>query len=202
MGADRPAGIEGIVLAAGRASRFGAPKLLAPIAGVPLIRRTVERLLASVLGEMVVVLGQDSDDVREALRGLPLRFTLNARYADGLSSSLVAGLEALSPRAGAAVIALGDQPAVLPSVVDDLVDAWRRLRKPIVAPLYSGEHGNPVLFERSVFGELRTLTGDRGARDVVERDPARVARIAFDFPAPRDIDTEQDLADFLRELPN
>ena len=186
-------GVTAVVLAAGAASRFGGQKLLAPLGGRPVIRRTVENVLAASLTDILVVLGADAEAVRAALDGLPVRFVLNPDYRDGMSTSLRRGIEALDPAARAALIVLGDQPAVAPEVMRRVVAAQRETGKPIAAPVYGGVQGNPVVFAREVFAELEALRGDRGGREVVRRDPARVALVQVAAGMPRDVDTPEDL---------
>lgn len=185
--------IAAIVLAAGTSSRFGAPKMLAPLAGRPLVRWTVERVLASSVDEVAVVVGPEADAVRGALAGLPVRCVVNARYTEGQSTSLQVGLAALDGAARAAVIALGDQPSVDAAVIDALIARHRDTHQPIVAPRYQGVRGNPVLFDASVFAELDGVRGDRGARDVIAREPARVAWVELDVPMPRGVEVPGDL---------
>jgi molybdenum cofactor cytidylyltransferase len=188
--------IAGIVLAAGASRRFGSQKLLASVGGVPLVRRSVERLLEASLDEIVVVLGNNAPAVGAALAGLRVRTITNAAYATGMSSSLRAGLEALRPTTEAALVALADQPGVGAEIVDALVERYRAERASIVAPVYGGGvRGNPVLFDRSVFDELRAVAGDEGGRSVVARDPARVALVEFSDEMPGDIDVLGDLKD-------
>jgi molybdenum cofactor cytidylyltransferase len=185
--------IAGIVLAAGAARRFGSQKLLAPVGGVPLVRRTVEGLLEASLDEVIVVVGSDAVAVGEALVGLSVRTVTNAAYATGMSSSLRAGLASLLPATDAALVALADQPGVA-HVVNRLVERYHVDRPAIVAPLYRGaQRGNPVLFDRSLFDELRAVAGDEGGRSVVARDPLRVALVEFAEEMPGDIDTPSDL---------
>jgi molybdenum cofactor cytidylyltransferase len=186
--------ITAVVLAAGAASRFGSQKLLAPFRGAPLIRRTVENVLASQVSETVVVLGRDGEDVRRALTGLPVRFVINPGFRRGLSTSLRAGVEALEPSTLAAIIVLGDQPGVTPAIIDHVIDEGRRSRLPIVVPEYAGTRGNPAMFDAEVFAELRAIEGDQGARAVITRDPARVATVCFPFDMPADVDTPEDYA--------
>ena len=185
--------IAGIVLAAGLARRMGRQKLLLDLRGKPVVRWSVERLLPHV-EDVVVVTGGDDATVRDALAGLPVRFAVNPRPRDGQGSSIAVGVAALQPSAHAALVALGDQPRVPPGVVPALLDAFRAERKAIVAPIYRGVQGTPVLFAVDVFSELRALTGDAGARMVVNADPARVARVAIDAPMPPDVDTPEDYA--------
>lgn len=193
--------ISGVVLAAGASSRFGSQKMLVPIAGRPLVRWTVERVIASPVDDVVVVAGREERAVREALTGLPLRLVANAQYAQGLSTSLRAGLDALGELVRAAVVVLGDQPSVAPEVIAALIDSYHGSGKPIVVPIYRGARGNPVLFDATLFDELRAVYGDRGARDVIARDPSRVASVSFDMRLPRDVDELEDVQKLMRECP-
>ena len=182
-----------IVLAAGASTRMGRQKLTLPLAdGRPLVRAAVEQVLAADLDDVVVVLGREAEAVASALRGLPIRTVVNPRYAEGQSTSLRAGLDALAQDTEAAVVALGDQPLPDPRMLRQLVEAFRTSGRPIVAPLYRDGRGNPVLFASSVFDELRRVEGDRGGRPVVARDPERVAEVPVDAPMPADIDTPED----------
>jgi molybdenum cofactor cytidylyltransferase len=185
--------IAGIVLAAGASRRFGSQKLLAPAGGVPLVRRTVEQLLATSLDEILVVLGSDAATVGAALAGLNVRTVTNEAFAAGMSTSVRAGLDALRPQTEAVLVALADQP-VGAEIVDRLLERCRADRPPIVAPLYrDGVRGNPVVFDRSMFDELRAVTGDEGGRSVVARDPRRVVLVHFEDAMPRDVDVPSDI---------
>jgi molybdenum cofactor cytidylyltransferase len=185
--------IAAIVLAAGASTRMGRQKLTLPLAdGRPLARAAVEQVLAGGLDDVVVVLGREAEAVAATLRGLPIRTVVNPRYAEGQSTSLRAGLDALAPGTEAAVVALGDQPLPDPRVIHRLVEAFRTSGRPIVAPVYRDGRGNPVLFASAVFDELRRVEGDRGGRPVIARNPERVAEVPVDAPMPTDIDTPED----------
>ena len=149
-------------------------------------------MLAAGLDDTVVVLGGDAEAVALALAPLPVRTVVNPRYAEGQSTSLRTGLDALRPGTDAAVVALGDQPLPDPDVIRRLVAAFRASGRPIAVPVYRDGRGNPVLFAAALFGELRAVTGDRGGREVIARDPARVAEVPVDTPMPADIDTPED----------
>jgi len=185
--------IAAVVLAAGLARRMGRQKLLLQLQGKPVVRWSVEHV-AGHAEDVVVVTGPDDTALRQALDGLAVRFAVNPRPQDGQGTSIAAGIAALKPWTTAALIALGDQPRMPAAVVPALLDAFRRSGKAIVAPIYQGAQGTPVLFSSEVFAELRVLKGDAGARAVVKEDPERVATVAFDFAMPPDVDTPEDYA--------
>jgi molybdenum cofactor cytidylyltransferase len=172
---------------------MGRQKLTLPMLdGRPVVRAAVEQVLAAGLDDTVVVLGADAESVAAALAPLPVRTVVNPRFAAGQSTSLRAGLDALRPGTEAVVVALGDQPRPDPGVIRRLVTAFRTTGRPIAVPVYRDGRGNPVLFGAPLFEELRAVTGDRGGRAVIGRDPGRVAEVPVDAPMPADIDTPQD----------
>lgn len=185
--------IAAIVLAAGASIRMGRQKLTLPMPdGRALVRVAIDQVLAAGLDDVVVVLGWESDAVGAALTGLPVRTVLNPRYAEGQSTSLRAGLDALRHGTDAAVVVLGDQPLPDPDVIRRLVSAFRATARPIAVPVYRDGRGNPVLFAAPLFGELRAVTGDQGGRGVIARDPGRVAEVPIDAAMPADVDTPAD----------
>lgn len=184
--------IAGVVLAAGLSRRMGRRKLLLDLGGQPVIRRTVEGVAGWGLDELVVVMPPDHADLAAALTGIRHRLAVNPTPETGQAGSVVAGIAALGPAVRAAVIALGDQPAVPQEVPLGLLTTYRATARAIVAPRYRNGRGNPVLFDAAVFPELLRLTGDAGARAVIDADPARVALVSFDLPMPPDIDTPED----------
>lgn len=167
--------------------------MLAELSGRPLVRHAAERLLESHVDHVVVVVRPDGSPIRAALSGLDVECVESADASAGMSASLATGLAALPDDAASVVVALGDQPAVSPGVVDRLIATWGATGKSIVVPVYGGVRGHPVLFAREVFGELLAVRGDQGGRDVIARDPGRVAEVQVDGPAPVDIDVREDL---------
>ena len=171
---------------------MGRPKLLLELHGRPVIRHVVERVIAAGIRQVLVVTGPEQEALVGALAGLDVRFAVNPTPESGQGSSVGVGVSALAAKTSAVLIALGDQPGVPAEVIPALIEALKQPGKTIAAPRYADGLGNPVLFAASVFPELRTLAGDRGARAAVERDPSRLAVVDIGSPMPRDIDTPED----------
>ncbi|ABD87199.1 NTP transferase domain-containing protein [Rhodopseudomonas palustris] len=202
LDADGSHQVAAIVLAAGRSTRMGGPnKLLAELNGTPLVRIVVDQALASKAGEVIVVTGHQADKVEAALRGLKVRLVHNADFAQGLASSVKAGIAAVPTAADGAVICLGDMPLVDSRLLDRLIDAFAPDRGALIAvPVSDGRRGNPVLWSRRFFAELMTLDGDIGARHLIAKHSEAVAEVTVDGAgAFLDIDTPQALEDARRQ---
>lgn len=195
--ADRSAStVAGVILAAGRSARLesDAPKQLLEIDGEPLVRRVARTALASRLAEVVVVLGHRSQEVGAVVTDLDLRRVVNPRYEDGQSTSLRAGLHALSPECRAALFVLADQPLLTAAAVDRLIAAWQYHDGSIVVPVCRGRRGAPVLFDRSFFDQLAELRGDAGGRQLLDRHADAIVTVEVADPDElRDVDTLEDL---------
>lgn len=187
--------IAGLLLAAGASRRFGSPKLTVPIEGGVVVEQAA-RALSRLVNQLFAVIPPDSPELEAVLHKRGARIVVNAAHAEGMASSIREGIAALPVGVGAVVVALGDQPRPDLETSRAVVRRWREHRDAIVVPRYRGIAGHPVMFDQRVFAELLDLKGDGGAKSVVERDPARVAYIDVDRPAPADIDTPADLAQF------
>ncbi len=159
---------------------------------MPIIRHVAARALASIRDSVIVVVGYEADAVSAALDGLPVRVVLNPIYAEGMSTSLRAGVAALPNHADGVVVLLGDQPEIDPNLISDLIAARRETAAPVVMARYGDQPSNPVLFGRETFADLMTVTGDQGGRAVVRayRDRLITVPAAASTP-PDDIDTEE-----------
>ena len=189
--------IAAIVLAAGRSTRMGPRnKLLEPVDGVPMVRRTVATALGSRARPVVVVTGHMREEVRRALAGLDVQFAHNPRYAEGLGTSLAAGIAALPAGLEGALIALGDMPSVAPAHLDRLIAAFAPQEgRAICIAMHQGKRGNPVLFAVEFFAELMDIGGDTGARYLIGRHQEQIAEVEMDSPAVLlDVDTPEALA--------
>jgi len=193
--------VAGLILAAGRSTRMGGPnKLLAELNGKPLVRIVAEQVLASKASPVIVVTGHQSKDVEAALKGLKVTFVHNPDFADGLATSVKAGIAAVPENADGAVVCLGDMPLIDAKLIDRLVDAFAPDRGSLIAvPVAGGRRGNPVLWSRRFFPELMTLDGDVGARHLIARHAEAVAEVEVEGQSAfLDIDTPDMLADARR----
>lgn len=192
--------VAAIILAAGQSSRFraaggtDATKLVATLAGQPLVRHVAEAALASRARPVLVVTGHARDQVMAALADLALTEIGNPLYATGLASSLKAGISGVPENATGALVLLGDMPLVGAALLERLIEVFEaRPQVEAVVPVHAGRRGNPVLVGRALFAALAGLTGDRGARKIIET--AEVAEVIVEGDAASvDIDTPAGLA--------
>ena len=188
--------IAGLVLAAGRSTRMGGPnKLLEEINGKPLVRIVAEHALASRAKPVIVVTGHQRERVEHALAGLPVTFAHNPDFADGLSTSLKAGIKAVPADADGAIVTLGDMPQVSATLIDRLIAAFDPERGALVViPTIEGKRGNPVLWARRFFSDLLAVEGDVGARHLISGYAEAVTEVPVeDASALTDVDTPEAL---------
>lgn len=185
-----------VILAAGASTRMGAPKQLLPFEGKPLLVRAVEAALGSPAWPVVVVLGANAEKIQPALARYPVLIADNPAWAEGMASSIRAGvttLQQFSRHLDAALLALCDQPAFSTETINQLVATYRAGNRSIVAARYAGRLAAPALFGHEHFSTLAHLTGEAGARALLNDDPERVT--ALDLPALAvDLDTPEDFA--------
>ena len=189
--------VAALVLGAGTSSRMGtANKLLADIKGIPMIRRVTQAAIDSDAQQVLVVTGHQPEAVAQALDGLDVTAVHNPNYAAGLSSSLIAGLRALPEDVDGVLVCLGDMPGLTPQIIDSLIVAFDPAAgRAICVPTCRGRWGNPVLFARSVFPEMLSLTGDRGARRLLTQHSEQLFEVETgDEAVLIDIDTAVALA--------
>jgi molybdenum cofactor cytidylyltransferase len=200
-GADESRTVAAVILAAGRSTRMGGPnKLLAELGGKTLVRIVTEQALASKASVVIVVTGHQADQVEKALHGLKVKFVRNPDFAAGLASSVKAGIAAVPAAADGAVVCLGDMPLIDARLIDRLIEAFAPERGNLIAvPVSDGRRGNPVLWSRRFFAELKTLDGDIGARHLIARHGEAVAEVTVEgHGAFLDIDTPQALEEARR----
>jgi molybdenum cofactor cytidylyltransferase len=183
-----------VVLAAGSSSRFGSPKALASLSGRPLLQHVLDTIATLAFAEVVVVLGRDAGEIQAALSWRAERLVRNPNPEAGLSGSLRIGLRNLSGASEAAMVFLGDQPAVRADVARQLLDSLDWPARPIAVPAYEGGGGpNPLLIHRTGWPLALQAEGDRGLGPILRRQTELVTEVAVSGSNP-DVDTPEDLA--------
>lgn len=187
--------ISAILLAAGESRRMGRTKQLLSFGQSTILEETVKRLLDSMIDELIIVLGYDAERLRGSLllRDKRIKFTVNPRYSEGMSSSIRCGVLSADSTAEAFLIALADQPLIRPEVINLLIDRYLSSRSGIVVPVYRGVKGHPVIFSKKYLKELASLSGDIGARRLLEKYAEDVETVKVDSAEILlDIDREED----------
>lgn len=185
--------IAAIVLAAGKSSRMGANKLLLPLDGHPLVWHAISGACASSADVVLVVLGNEAERVAAALPPGRYQRVDNPRFAEGLSTSLQAGLDALPGNADGALILLADMPFTASATLEALLAAAREAPERIAAMNQGGRPTPPVYWPRALFGELHGIHGDEGGRSLLMLSPEAVHLVAMARPDEAlDVDVPED----------
>src|SRR5947207_4600408 len=182
-----------VILAAGGSSRFGRPKQLLNFGGTTLVRRMVDLARDAACKPVIVVVGEQKNEIAEQLRGGGATLVENENWRAGIGTSIRAGVKkvAADANAGAVVLLLCDQPFVDAKLVRELIALRTRANKPIVACSYDDSLGVPALFDRSCFAALLALQDSSGAKPLILANLARVTELPFSL-GKIDIDTEED----------
>lgn len=189
-------GLRGVVLAAGASRRYGSPKQLARYRGETLVARSVRLAQEAGAEAVCVVLGYRADLIRRALQQIGATpagtsAVRNPRWREGMGRSLACGVRSLDRRAHAVLVCLADQPLLEAEDLAALVLTWRARPRSVVASRYAGKIGVPAIFPRSCFRALKSLSGDRGAQELLASSndvlsmPMPLA--AVDIDDPRDL---------------
>jgi molybdenum cofactor cytidylyltransferase len=180
-----------IILAAGNSSRLGFNKLTITIDGETVIRRSVRPFIAEGIHEVIVVTGHYHQSIKKELEGLGVNLINNPHYKEGMSTSVKAAMPFLE---GADVLLfhLGDKPFIAPNSISAILNKYKEGKARIIAPLYEGKTGHPVLIDASLLREeIEMLHGDSGLREVIEKYRRDVVFIEGNDGSLFDIDTIQ-----------
>ena len=166
--------ISAILLAAGQSKRMvGENKLAKKIQGVTLIKHSVKNILFSSVDELIVVLGYQKEIIEKLIdKNKKIKFVFNKDFESGMASSIKAGLNHLSKNTDAFFICLGDMPMVNHNIYNQLIKS--KDNKEIIVPTYKGQQGNPVLFDKSMKEKILNITGDVGAKKILELNKNKV----------------------------
>jgi molybdenum cofactor cytidylyltransferase len=183
--------VHAAVLAAGRSSRMEGPnKLVSLFDGVPLVRRSVMRVVQSTASGVTLVCGHQREKITAAVSGLEIRIRNNPDFASGLASSLQAAVLDVPKKAGGLLIVLADMPGITTADIDLLISKFRESGgESIVRATHNGKRGNPVVLPRAMFADVLRLEGDTGARHLVERSSLPVIDVEIGASASLDVDT-------------
>lgn len=195
--------VSAVILAAGASSRMGEQKLNLEIGGKNLATMVLENVEASTANEIILVTKPDHvliDDLEHP----GIISVINEKWQTGQSSSMKAGLEAVNPETKAVIFLMADQPMVTPEIINRLIMTYYETDKPIVAPRYNGKRGAPVLFNKSLFDDLRMIEGDKGGRDLLDKYPVEYVEIespiaGVDVDTPEDYERLKDMIDLKKE---
>lgn len=185
--------VSAILLAAGEAKRMGKPKLLMPLGKTTILEQTIDNLLNSAVSEVIVVVGFKAEQVTKKIATKPVKIAINPNYHQGMSTSIIAGLNLVDAGAKAVMLALADQPFVDSKTINRLIEEFSSHDKGIAVPVHRGRRGHPVIFAIKYKEELLGLKGDIGGRQIINQHPEDILEVAVDSEGINiDIDTMSD----------
>jgi molybdenum cofactor cytidylyltransferase len=183
-----------LILAAGMSVRFGAPKLIQPIGGTPLLQRVINEAMLSDAMDTILVVGHEWDRLLMHVDTHYARVVINPNYSKGMANSLQAGIKAVPPEFLGCVVAMGDQPFVGRRLINSLMKKFLRVRPLAVMTEYDGVKATPVLLSRDLFAQVMRLRGDKGAKSLLLRYKDRVSCVSLKNQVGLiDVDTSSDL---------
>jgi len=185
--------VSGIILAAGSASRMGKTKQLLPFKGRPILEHVISNARLSNLYEIIVVLGQSAKKIQHDIDLTSTKTIINNEYIKGQSTSLIKGLEKISPLCDAAMFLLADQPLITPVTINTIIKAFENSNLSITIPYYNDIRGNPVIIAKSLFQNLKSLSGDTGPRILFNNFKDSILKVPVQDKAILiDVDTQND----------
>ncbi len=182
-----------IILAAGESRRMGEPKLLLPFGEKTIIETVVNNAVQSEADGVLVVLGSSADEIAGKIKNSLAKASVNPNFRQGMLSSIQWGFESLPEDTRAALIMLGDQPMIPSSVINRVLDAYRKTEKSIVLPVYNKRRGHPILIDMKHRDEVKQISPDTGLRALIHNHAEDILEVEVDAPGIlRDIDTVED----------
>ena len=187
--------ISAILLVAGQSKRMaGENKLTKKIQGIPLIKHSVKNISASFINELIIVLGHQKEIIEKLIdKNEKIKFVFNKDFESGMASSIKTGLNNLSEKTEAFFICLSDMPMVSHVIYNQLIKS--KDNKEIIVPTYKGQQGNPVLFDKSMKEKIMVITGDVGAKKILELSKDKILNLEInDQSIIRGFDTQDDFS--------
>jgi molybdenum cofactor cytidylyltransferase len=190
--------IGAVILAAGMSQRMGEPKLFLPFKGHTIIEEVIDHVKASKVGCVRLIYGSHDERWKKLAREKDIACRKNSEYQKGQSTSVKKGVQIMPHGLEGFIFILGDQPLVDSKIIDKMIDTFYERKASIVVPLYAGVRGNPVLFHGKWRDTLLSLTGDRGARNIIRQNRDEVSYVRFDHSIYNmDVDTKEDYQNIL-----
>lgn len=171
---------------------MGRNKLLLELDGETIVRRAVSRVAAAGLAPLIVVLGYEAEQTRRELAEIACSIVINPDYQRGMGSSVRAGIKAVPTSASAAMVVLADMPLVTSAMLAVLAQRYRGSIAPLVISDYGGVNAPPMLYDRSLFGELEAMRREGCAREVAQRHRAEAAIVSWPAGALADLDRPEE----------
>ncbi len=177
---------------------MGKPKQLMPFGKSTILEQAIDNLLSSKINEVIVVLGHRAEDMIKAIATRPVKIAINPVYHQGMSTSIVTGLNLIDDRTQAVMLVLADQPLVDSKIINRLIEEFCKHNKGIIVPVYQGRKGHPVIFSIKYKKELLGLTGDTGGKQIINQHPDDILKVAVGSESINiDIDTMNDYQSLL-----
>ena len=166
--------ISAILLAAGESKRMnGENKLTKIINGEPLIKHSVKNILTSSVDELIIVLGYQKEIIEKLIdKNEKIKFVFNKNFESGMASSIKTGIDNLSEKTEAFFICLADMPMINHDIYDQLIKS--KDNKEIIVPTYKEQQGNPILFNKSMKEKIMSISGDIGAKKILELNKEKI----------------------------
>lgn len=186
--------ISAILLAAGESKRMGELKQLMPFGqNTTIVEQAIDNLLSAAVSEVIVVVGYRAEEVIKSIVGKPVKIAINPNYRQGMSTSIIAGLNLVDSRAQAVMLTLGDQPLINSQTINRLIEEFHNHDRGIAIPTYQGRRGHPIIFAIKYKEKLLELKGDIGGRQIVKDHPDDILEVAVNAGGIiTDIDTISD----------
>ncbi len=192
----------GIILAAGTSVRFGSFKPLFKVGNGTILSMVIDAAVKSDLDRIVLVLGYKSGEINanisHYLHDSRLRTVINPLYRDGMSSSIQRGLLEIMDEFLSVMIIMGDHPLLDSDTINMLLDRFKASGRDICVPVYKGTIGLPVCFGKRFYSDIMGITGDIGAREIIQKNPEHVLTVELENPdCFLDVDNKGDVATLL-----
>ena len=187
--------ISSILLAAGLSKRMnGENKLTKELQDIPLIKLSVKNILASSINELIIVLGHQKEIIEKLIdKNEKIKFVFNKDFESGMASSIKTGIDNLSEKTEAFFICLGDMPMVSHNIYNQLIKS--KDNKEIIVPNYKGQQGNPVLFNKSMKEKIINISGDVGAKKILELNKDKILNLEInDQSITKGFNTQEDFS--------